>query len=65
MNVAPKTIVARIHSRAFFFSRFFAAATAKTIVKLLDSRTSVITVENVTLGWNLNGVGQLTLDNRA
>src|SRR5215471_17685822 len=61
MNAAPPSMVARIHLRAAERSRLVEAETAITIVKLLDSRHSVITVENVMLGWNGNGVGQFTL----
>src|ERR1051325_10435253 len=65
MKVAPKNMVARIHLRAFFFLPSFAADTAKTIVRLLDRRTSVITVEKIMLGLNGNGVGHCTLLKRA
>jgi hypothetical protein len=64
MNVAPNTIVANIHLRALFFRPRFAAATANTMVKLLESRTSVIIVEKAILGKIGNGVGQFSLENR-
>jgi hypothetical protein len=65
MKVAPKNMVAKIHLRALLFLPRLAAATANTIVKLLDRRTSVITVEKMMLGLNGNGVGQATLETRA
>jgi hypothetical protein len=46
------------------FRPCLAAATAKTIVKLLDSSTSVITVEKTILGENGKGVGQALLATR-
>jgi hypothetical protein len=65
MKAAPKNIVAKIHLRAILFRPCLAADTAKTIVKLLDSKTSVITVEKIMLGVNGNGVGHSTLEKRA
>jgi hypothetical protein len=65
MKAAPKNMVAKIHLRAILFLPCLAADTAKTIVKLLDSRTSVITVEKTILGLNGNGVGHWTLLKRA
>src|SRR6185503_7847080 len=65
IKVSPNTIVARIHLRAVPRLPCFEAATAKTIVSELDNRTSVIVVEKAMLGYNGNGVGQLTLAARA
>src|SRR5688572_6855624 len=59
----PKTIVSKIHLRAFSLSPRDEADTPITIVKLEDNRHRVMIEEKTMLGANGNGVGQ-TLEAR-
>jgi hypothetical protein len=57
-------MVNKSHIRADPLRPRFAASTAMTIVKLLDSKKSVIMVEKIMLGLKEKGVGQARLDTR-
>src|SRR5689334_16431190 len=57
-KVAPPTMVPTIQAPAFLRSPWFIEWTAMTIVKLLESRQNVITLEKMMLGKKSNGFGQ-------
>src|SRR5512146_151766 len=63
-NARPPAMVARIHPPAALRLPWFIAWTAMTMVRLLESRQNVITVEKMMLGVKSNGFGQSGFDTR-
>src|SRR6267142_5155129 len=63
-NARPPTMVARIHPTVALRFPWFMACTAITMVRLLDSRQNVITLEKMMLGEKGKGVGQLGVESR-
>src|SRR5262249_49292929 len=63
-NVPPPAIVARIQPVAALRLPLFIAATAITMVKLLESSAKVMMLEKIMLGEKWNGVGQSGLETR-
>src|SRR5678810_1334516 len=63
-NARPPTIVARIHPTVALRFPWFMACTAITMVRLLDNRQNVITLEKMMLGEKWKGVGQLGVESR-
>src|SRR5947209_12339680 len=63
-NAPPPAMVARIHLAAALRFPWCIAWTAITMVKLLESRQNVITVEKIMAGEKSNGFGQSGLVTR-
>src|SRR4051794_6099418 len=63
-NARPPAMVARIQFPAFLRSPWFIEWTAITIVKLLESRQKVMTLEKMMLGKKSKGFGQSGLETR-
>src|ERR1039458_8161631 len=63
-NAAPQTMVATIQRTVALRLPWFMACTAMTMVRLLDRRQNVMTVEKMMAGEKSNGLGQSGLVTR-